>query len=101
MSFINLIFVGFLGDNMKTCNPGEEFYFKMPNEQIIGKAANIKEFIDLIHTLPAESLYYHQTNKHFSPWISHIGEKTKAKKISLMKAVTTENIRMKLLKILL
>ncbi|MCD6227732.1 hypothetical protein J7J90_04545 [Candidatus Micrarchaeota archaeon] len=84
----------------KVCNPGEEFYFKLPDNTMLGKAASYDEFVDLVHVLPAESLYYHQANGHFAPWLRFIGEKAKARRISMLKKVTPENIRIKLLKIL-
>ena len=45
-----------------------EFVFRYENGEEISRASDIDEFIQQIKTIPAESLYYHGLNNHFSTW---------------------------------
>ena len=50
------------------------FRFCMPGGQEIQRAKNMKEFIDILHILPPESLAYHAERNHFSAWLMARGE---------------------------
>ncbi|MCE1196558.1 pyruvate, phosphate dikinase, partial [bacterium] len=50
------------------------FRFCMPDGTEIGRARNMKQFIDSLHTLPPESLAYHAGRNHFSAWLMARGE---------------------------
>ncbi|MCX7027067.1 MAG: pyruvate, phosphate dikinase [Spirochaetes bacterium] len=50
------------------------FRFCMPDGREIQRAKNMKEFIDILHILPPESLAYHAERNHFSAWLMARGE---------------------------
>jgi hypothetical protein len=50
------------------------FRFCMPDGHEIQRAKNMKEFIDILHILPPESLAYHAERNHFSAWLMARGE---------------------------
>jgi CheY-like chemotaxis protein len=45
------------------------FIFKMPDETEVGRAHNLREMLELLHTVPAESLGFHGEQNHFSTWL--------------------------------
>lgn len=55
------------------------FRFFMPDGTQIGIARNMREFIDVLHELPPESLAYHAERNHFSAWLMARGEIQMAK----------------------
>ena len=50
------------------------FRFCMPDGTEIRRARNMKEFIEILHVLPPESLAYHAERNHFSAWLMARGE---------------------------
>jgi len=55
------------------------FRFRMPDGTELNRARNMKEFIDILHVLPPESLAYHAERNHFSAWLMARGEILMAK----------------------
>jgi len=45
------------------------FVFRLPDGTEVGRAANLKELIRMLRTVPAESVRHHATNDHFSNWM--------------------------------
>ncbi len=45
------------------------FIFRLPDGTEVGRAANLKELIRMLRTVPAESVRHHATNDHFSNWM--------------------------------
>ncbi len=45
------------------------FIFRLPDGSEIGRAANLKELVRLLRTVPAESVRHHAANDHFSNWM--------------------------------
>ena len=50
------------------------FRFCMPDGTELQRARNMKEFIEILHVLPPESLAYHAERNHFSAWLMARGE---------------------------
>ena len=76
------------------CKEGEEFYFKMRDGTIVGKAKSINEFKAMIGTLPEESIAYHLENGHFAPWLEFIDEKDRAEAVKKIKKYDDAKARM-------
>lgn len=55
------------------------FRFCLPDGTEIRRARNMKEFIEILHVLPPESLAYHAERNHFSAWLMARGEIQMAK----------------------
>jgi hypothetical protein len=55
------------------------FRFCLPDGTELNRARNMKEFIDILHVLPPESLAYHAERNHFSAWLMARGEILMAK----------------------
>ena len=55
------------------------FRFCMPDGSELHRAKNMKEFIEILHVLPPESLAYHAERNHFSAWLMARGEIQMAK----------------------
>ncbi len=55
------------------------FRFCMPDGTELNRARNMKEFIDILHVLPPESLAHHAERNHFSAWLMARGEILMAK----------------------
>jgi len=51
-----------------------DFVFKTQNGKEISRAGNIDELVDLLGTIPEESLDYHAASNHFSNWLAARGE---------------------------
>jgi len=50
------------------------FVFRLPDGTQIGEAKNLKEFIEMVKTVPPESLIYHGRKNQFSGWLLARGE---------------------------
>lgn len=46
-----------------------DFVFLMPNGSEVGRARNLKEMIELLQSVPEESIRYHGEGNHFSKWL--------------------------------
>jgi CheY-like chemotaxis protein len=46
-----------------------DFIFRMPDGAPVGRARDLRELIDLLHTVPVESITYHAAHNHFSRWL--------------------------------
>ncbi|TXT45860.1 MAG: pyruvate phosphate dikinase PEP/pyruvate-binding protein [Spirochaetes bacterium] len=55
------------------------FKFSTPEGKELAKARNMKEFVEVLHVLPPESLAYHAERNHFSAWLMARGEIQMAK----------------------
>ena len=51
-----------------------DFVFKTQNGKEISRAGNIDELVDLLGTIPEESMDYHAASNHFSNWLAARGE---------------------------
>ena len=51
-----------------------DFVFKSKSGQEINRATNIDELVELLETIPNESLEYHASRNHFSNWLAARGE---------------------------
>ena len=50
------------------------FIFRLPDGTVVGEASNIREFIEVVKKVPAESLLYHGRKNQFSAWLLARGE---------------------------
>ena len=50
------------------------FVFIMPDGRVMDSAANLKELVQKLHTVPAESIAFHGERNHFSIWLKARGE---------------------------
>lgn len=55
------------------------FRFRLPDGSELRQAKNMKEFVEILHVLPPESLAYHGARNHFSAWLMARGEIQMAK----------------------
>lgn len=46
-----------------------DFIFRLPAGDVVGRAADLRTFIETLHTLPAESILYHAGRNDFSLWL--------------------------------
>lgn len=46
-----------------------DFIFRMPDGREIGRAADLRELMDRLRTIPDECLLYHVERNHFSNWL--------------------------------
>jgi CheY-like chemotaxis protein len=46
-----------------------DFIFRLPDGTTVGQASNLKELLDLLRTVPAESIAYHAERNDFSRWL--------------------------------
>lgn len=83
-------------ERKKICAPGQEFVFKLPNGQEVGRARDIVEFIDRLKTVPLQSVLYHANGNHFSGWLEFVGESGAASRIKGVKG-DSEEVRKTLL----
>jgi len=49
---------------------GNEFVFRLPSGEEVGRASNISEFLKCVETVPLAAIEYHFKGKHFSPWLN-------------------------------
>ncbi|MFH1470609.1 MAG: hypothetical protein ABIF01_02575 [Candidatus Micrarchaeota archaeon] len=72
-------------EKKKVCGPGQEFVFKLPSGQEVGRAKDIVEFIDRLKTVPLQSVLYHANGGHFSGWLEFVGESGSAARLKGLK----------------
>ncbi len=97
MSRLNrLVEVKMTRERKKICAPGQEFVFKLPNGQEVGRAKDIVEFIDRLKTIPLQSVLYHAHGNHFAPWLEFVNEGGAAARIKGVKG-DNEDVRKTLL----
>jgi len=46
-----------------------DFVFRMPDGRVVGKAHDLKELIERLSEVPAESIAWHGSKNHFSNWL--------------------------------
>jgi len=46
-----------------------EFVFRMPNDEVVATAGNLRELVDALNEVPDESLMYHAGRNDFSMWL--------------------------------
>lgn len=46
-----------------------DFIFRMPDGSEVGRAANLKQLEELLHTVPDDCIRYHAKRNHFSNWL--------------------------------
>ncbi len=51
-----------------------DFVFKSQKGDEINRAGNIEELVEILETIPEESLNYHASQNHFSNWLAARGE---------------------------
>ncbi len=51
-----------------------KFVFRLPDGDVVAEASNLREFIEAIKKVPAESLIYHGRKNQFSAWLLARGE---------------------------
>ncbi len=68
-----------------------KFVFRLPDGPVVGEASNIREFIEMIKTVPAESLTYHGRKNQFSSWLLARGEIELARRLRPKKISDFEN----------
>ena len=66
------------------------FIFRLPDGQKVGKAFDLKEFIDILATVPADSIRLHAEANQFSNWLIARGE-VKLARLLRPKKVTDYN----------
>jgi CheY-like chemotaxis protein len=58
-----------------------DFIFRMPNQQEVGRAANVYDFMEALKRIPIDSLIWHAQRNHFSNWLMARTEVTMAEKL--------------------
>ncbi len=61
------------------------FIFRTPDGRELGKARHLKDFVSILHDIPAEALIYHSKNDHFSSWLTAHGEFEVARRLKPVK----------------
>lgn len=46
-----------------------DFVFRLPDGTTVGRATDLKELLEALHTVPAESIMYHTERNDFSRWL--------------------------------
>jgi CheY-like chemotaxis protein len=46
-----------------------DFVFRLPDGTPVGRAKDMKSLLEMLHTVPAESIAYHAELNHFSRWL--------------------------------
>jgi CheY-like chemotaxis protein len=46
-----------------------DFIFRLPDAAVVGRAKNLRELLELLRTVPAESIAYHAERNDFSRWL--------------------------------
>jgi CheY-like chemotaxis protein len=59
----------------------DDFMFRMPDGQVVGRASDLRELEHCLHTVPDESLLYHSSRNDFSRWLFTRTETTLAAEI--------------------
>ena len=78
---------------------GKEFVFTMPQGQVVGRAKNMEELIQLIKTAPLDAVLFHAKEKHFSPWLDMLNKKKESQKLSRL-PINNKTVRVALLRAL-
>ncbi len=58
-----------------------DFIFRRPDGGEVDRARDLRELEEKLHTVPAESLFFHATRNHFSIWLMARGEFELAERI--------------------
>jgi CheY-like chemotaxis protein len=58
-----------------------DFIFHLPDGSVIGEARDLKSLVEMLQTVPAESLAYHGERNHFSMWLKARSEFTLAQRL--------------------
>lgn len=61
------------------------FVFRMPNGEYVDEVSDIVELIEVLPSIPDESIRYHAGSNHFSNWLAARGEFDLSTSIRLMK----------------
>ena len=91
-----LVDVKAVREKKKVALPGQEFVFKLPNGQVVGRAKDIAEFTECIKAVPLQSVLYHANGNHFASWLEFMGEGGAASRIKGVKG-SGEDVRKALL----
>lgn len=46
-----------------------DFIFRLPDGRVVGRAAQLKTFVEQVRQVPIESIEYHAERNHFSNWL--------------------------------
>ena len=84
---------------MKSCTPGKEFVFKMPDGRIVGRAKSLRDLANLVKTAPLDAVMFHAKGAHFGPWLSMLKESKAVKKLRSLR-INPRTIRVALLRVL-
>ncbi|HIH19221.1 TPA: hypothetical protein HA225_04550 [Candidatus Micrarchaeota archaeon] len=84
---------------MKSCPPGKEFVFKMPDGRVIGRAKSVPELSSLIKTAPLDAVLYHAKGGHYAPWLNMLQESAIVEKLKSIQ-INDKTIRVALLRAL-
>ena len=87
-----LVDIKTIRERKKVCAPGQEFVFRLPNGQEVGRAKDINEFTDRLKTVPLQSVLYHANKNHFGGWLEFINESGVASRIKNVKG-DSEDVR--------
>ena len=58
-----------------------DFVFRTPTGEEVGRARDLRDLQQLLHTVPAESIWYHGARDHFSNWLRARAELTLAEEL--------------------
>ncbi len=58
-----------------------DFVFRLPDQTEVGRAPDLNQLEELLHTVPAESIAYHAERNHFSHWFMARTEFALARKL--------------------
>ena len=80
-----------------------DFIFRLPDQEEVGRASTIEEFVQGIETIPVESLLHHASSHHFSNWLAartEFGLASKLRQVFAHEFKDGESLRSYLLKLL-
>jgi len=46
-----------------------DFIFKLPDGEVIARASDLRELLEVLATVPVASVHYHASQNHFSAWL--------------------------------
>ena len=77
-----------------------DFVFRLPDQTDVGRASDLNQLEQLLHTVPPESIAYHAERNHFSHWFMtrtefSLAQKLRPRKVSDYESV--EDLRQKLI----
>ncbi len=58
-----------------------DFVFRLPDQTQVGRASDLNQLEQLLHTVPGESIAYHAERNHFSHWLTTRTEFALAQKL--------------------